>query len=206
MDLTNPLRIGAIVLVASILIIPLGQTTETFAEEKTEKKSTAVNDIELVAIFHFREGVETIKTFALFDTMSSGFDRSKPLTFKLEGIVGSDRPYLYRAVDMTYNHGKNTNHDYSEFDVDVIFQNGEKKHRQFTYTDCLIKNYNMFTEFDKDKNYNGNSKWAYVDKFEFECRGFTLGNPSYEKMISGEIEKKTAELMKNLDHKKNKKQ
>lgn len=183
MNVTNVLRIGAIALVASILMISLGQTTQTFAEEKkTEKKSTAVNDIELVAVFHFGQKVETIKTFALFDTMSSGFDRSKPLNFKLEGIVGSDRPLLYRTVDMTFKHGKNFQDNFSEFNVDVIFQNGEKKHRQFTYTSCQIKNYNMFTEYDKDKNYNGNSKWAYVDKFEFECRGFQLGNPAYDRM------------------------
>lgn len=204
---TNILRIGMIALVASILLVPVGQTTQTFAEEKkTEKKSIAVNDVELVAVFHFREKVETVKTFALFDTLSSGFDRSKSLTFKLEGIVGSDRPLLYKAVDITYNHGRNIQHEFSEFDVEVIFKNGENKHRQFMYRDCQIKNYNMFTEFDKDKNYNGNSKWAYVDKFEFECRGFELGNPAYDRMMKEETGKKTAEAMKVINQKKNGKQ
>lgn len=192
----NILRIAVLPLIATILLIPAGQQTQTFAEEK---KSTSVNDVELHAIFYFRERNEVVDTFKLFDTLSSGFDRTKSLNFKLEGIVGGDKPMLYKAVDTTFNHGRNQNHEYSEFDVDVIFQHKGQPYRQLTYSDCQVKNYNIFTEFDKDKNYNGNSKWAYVDKFEFECRGFTPVNPAYEYMLKMENKQKTAEALKNLD-------
>ncbi|MEX0764661.1 MAG: hypothetical protein WDZ43_00755 [Nitrosopumilaceae archaeon] len=199
----NILRIAVLPLIATILLIPASQQTQTFAEEK---KSTSVNDVELRAIFYFRERNEVVDTFKLFDTLSTGFDRTKPVNFKLEGIVGGDKPMLYRAVDTTFNHGRNSNHDYSEFDVDVIFQHEGQPYRQLTYSDCQVKNYNIFTEFDKDKNYNGNSKWAYVDKFEFECRGFTPVNPAYEYMLKMETKQKTENALKIIEEKKNGKQ
>jgi len=204
MNTTNILRIGTIALIASILMIPIGQRTQTFAEEKI-KESDSVNDVSLLAVFHFRERNETAETFKVFDTQSSGFDRTKGVTFRLEGVIGGDRPLLYKAIDKTFEFGRNVNHDFSEFDVDVIFHNDSSAYRKFLYSDCQIRNYNVFTEFDKEETYQGKTKFAYIDKIEFECRGFKLSNPSYEKMIREEMEMKTAELMKSINQKKSEK-
>jgi len=183
-----------IILTASILLLPADQVTKTFADEPTLVMDS-VNDVSLGSVFHFREGTETVNTFKVFDTMSGGFDRTKPLTFKLEGVIGGDKPLLYRAVDMTYQLGRNQNHDYSEFDVDVIFQHGEQQYRQFTYTDCQIKNYNVYTEYDKEETYNAKTKFVYLDKIEFECRGFSLGNPTYDQMKQDQTQEYTADLL-----------
>lgn len=201
----NVTGIVTLVVIASILFVPTWQAPQTFAEEKVEE-SDSVNNVSLLTVFHFREKNETVETFKVFDTQSSGFDRTKGVTFRLEGVIGGDRPLLYKAIDQTFQLGRNANHDFSEFDADVIFHNDSSAYRKFSYSDCQIRNYNVFTEFDKEETYQGKTKFAYIDKIEFECRGFKLGNPSYEKMTSEEIEKKTAELMKNLNHKKNKKQ
>jgi hypothetical protein len=119
-------------------------------------------------------------------------------------VIGGDRPMLYKAIDKTFEFGKNLNHDYSEFDVDVIFHNEPNMYRKFIYSDCQVRNYNVFTEFDKEETYQGKTKFAYIDKVEFECRGFGLGNPTYEKMLHDEEEKITAEILKSFERVKNK--
>lgn len=199
------LRIAALSLIAAVLLISTGQITQTFAEEN-KKESDSVNDISLVAVFYFREATETVNTFKVFDTQSSGYDRTKALTFRLEGVISGDRPILYRAIDQTYQHGKNQNHEFSEFDVEVIFHNEPSIYRKFTYSDCQVRNYNVFTEFDKEETYQGKTKFAYIDKVELECRGFNLENPPYEKMMQDKEEKQTAEYLKSLQKVKGKKE
>ena len=176
------LRISALLVVALILWMPVRQTANIHAEEPT-LDTNSVNDIEIKTIFHFREAKETITTFKVFDTLSSGFDRTKGANFMLEGVVGGDRPVLYKAIDTTFYLGKNVQHEFSEFDVDVILHRGEQPYRQFTYSDCQINNYNVFTEFDKEETFSLKTKFAIVDKIEFQCRGFALVNPTYEKTL-----------------------
>lgn len=198
----NLQRIVVMGIITSILLVPAGQITETFAEEP-KLDTDSVNEVSLRTIFYFREGTETVNSFKLFDTMSSGFDRTKALTFKLEGVIGWDKPILYKAIDTTYIHGKNAPHDYSEFDVDVIFQRGEQAYRQFTYSDCQIKNYNVYTEYDKEETYNAKTDFVYLDKIEFDCRGFAMSNPTYDKMLQDKQTEKNAEALKNIDRVKN---
>lgn len=194
----NILRIAALPLIATILLIPMEDGTQTFAQEKPNNLNS-VNDIALQAIFHFRERVEMVDTFKLFDTMSSGFDRTKAVNFRLEGIIGGEKPMLYKAIDYTFAHGKNQNHDFSEFDVDIIFHRDGIPQRQFIYSDCEIKNYNAYTEYDKEETYNLKTSFVYLDRIEFECRGFALGNPLYDSMTQAETDQKTAEALKNFD-------
>ena len=80
---TNLQRIVVISFIASILLVPAGQVTKTFADEPIAD-TDSVNDINLQTIFHFGDETETISTFKLFDTLSSGFDRTKPLAFRLD--------------------------------------------------------------------------------------------------------------------------
>ncbi|HXV38870.1 MAG TPA: hypothetical protein VD699_04795 [Nitrosopumilaceae archaeon] len=198
---TNLQRIVAMNFIALILLVPAGQVTKTFGDE-SKIETGSVNDITLKTAFHFREGTEYINTFKNFDTMSSGFDRTKPLSFKLEGVIGWDRPILYHAIDQTFEQGKIGNLDYSEFDVDVIFQHGDQSFRQFSYGDCQIKNYNVYTEYDKEETYNEKTKFVYLDRIEFDCRGFALGNPTYEKMLQDKKAEKISEALKNIEQKK----
>lgn len=198
---TNLQRIVVMSFIASILLVPASQVTKTFGDEP-KIETDSVNDITLQSVFHFREGTEYINTFKNFDTLSSGFDRTKPLSFKLEGVIGWDRPLLYHAIDQTFEQGRVGNLDYSEFDVDVIFQHGDQPFRQFSYGDCQIKNYNVYTEYDKEETYNAKTKFVYLDRIDFDCRGFALGNPTYEKMLQDKKAEKTAEYLKNLEQKK----
>lgn len=198
---TNLQRIVVMGFIASILLVPASQVTKTFGDEP-KLDTDSVNDITLRTVFHFREGTETINTFKNFDTLSSGFDRTKPLAFRLEGVIGWDRPILYHAIDKTFEQGRIGNLDYSEFDVDVIFQHGDQPFRQFSYGDCQIKNYNVYTEYDREETYNGKTKFVYLDKIDFDCRGFALGNPTYEKMLQDQRAEKIAEAMKNIVTKK----
>ena len=176
----NGLRISTLTAIMAILLIPIMQGTQTFAEEK---KSTSVNDVGITAVFHFRVGDETVKTFEVF-TQNKGYIRgSETPTFTLQGIVGGDKEMLYQATDVTYFLGGNQNHEYNEFNVDVYLHNGEKSYRQFSYDDCRIKNYTIETITDKGKEYNRSSKFAIVDNFEFQCIGLQLKNPMYQKML-----------------------
>ena len=199
----NLQRIVALFIIASILV-PASQVTTIFAQE-AKLETDSVNDVTLRAVFHFREATETIYTFKNFDTMSSGFDRTKAPTFKLEGVIGWDRPLLYKAIDTSFNLGKTVQHDYSKFDVDVIFQYGNQPFRQFSYGDCQIKNYNVYTEYDREETYNARTKFVYLDRIDFDCRGFALGNPIYEKMLQDQKAEKTSEAMKNIKIKKSEK-
>ncbi len=198
---TNLQRIVVMSFIASILFVPTSQVTKTLGDEP-KIETDSVNDITLHAVFHFREGTEYINTFKNFDTLSSGFDRTKPLSFKLEGIIGLDRPILYHAIDQTFEQGKIGNLSYSEFDVDVVLQYGDQPFRQFSYGDCQIKNYNVYTEYDKEETYNGKTKFVYLDRIDFDCRGFALGNPLYEKMLKDQRAEKTAESLKKTEQKK----
>lgn len=188
--------------VVAIFWMPVGQQAQTNAEE-TKLVTNSVNDIELQIVFHFREADEIVDTFKVFDTLSSGFDRTKGVTFMLEGVVGGDRPILYKAIDETFYHGKNVQHYFSEFDVDVILHQGEQQYRKITYSDCQIKNYNVFTEFDKEETFSEKTKFAIVDKIEFDCRGFALGNPSYEKILEEQKAERMAKDLENLEHVQN---
>ena len=184
--------------VVFILWMPVRPTANIHAQEPT-LDTNSVNDIEIKVAFHFREATETVSTFKVFDTLSSGFDRTKGANFMLEGVVGGDRPLLYKAIDTTFYLGKNVQHEFSEFDADVIFYHGEQPYRKFTYSDCQVNNYNVFTEFDKEETFSGKTKFAIVDKIEFQCRGFALANPVYEKMLEDQEAKQTADLLKNLE-------
>lgn len=174
----------AAALVLSVIAISMQLTTAEETKVNTPHLAEdSVNEVGLQAVFHFRESDETVNSFKIFDTMSSGFDRTKPLSFKLEGVIGSDKSLLYKAIDTTFEMGRNiggAEHPFSEFDVDVIFSRGDEPYRKFTYSDCQIKNYNIFTEYDKEETYNQKTDFAYIDSITFDCRGYFLGNPTYD--------------------------
>lgn len=194
-------RIVVMGFIASILLIPTVQVTNTFAAEP-EVVTDAAGGLSLTAIFHFNEGDESIGTFKVFGTESSGFTRNKPLSFKLEGIVGYDRPILYEAINDYFQNGMNSRTAYSEFDVDIIFARGGETYRGITYGDCQIKSYDVQTLTDAEESYSGSTKFAYIDVIKFDCRGFAPHNPVYTKFLEEKEQKATAEALKNIDHAK----
>lgn len=201
---TNLQKLVIMSFFATLLLIPAAQVTKTLAEEP-KLDTDSVNDVTLRTVFHFREATETVYSFKVFDTLSSGFDRTKPLNFRLEGVIGWDKPLLYKAIDRSFNLGRTVQHDDSEFDVDVIFQRGDQPFRKFSYGDCQIKNYNVYTEYDREETYNGKTDFVYLDRIDFDCRGFALGNPIYEKMLQDQKAEKTSEALKNIKLKKSEK-
>lgn len=112
-----------LVLIASTMIVSGVVSPQIFAEESTEKQYTKANDITIHTAFHFRAGIEESDSFQVYEQIS-GFDRdSGSPSFRLEGIVDSDRVYLYEAADMTYKRGiSDSQHMYGQFDVDVYLQ------------------------------------------------------------------------------------
>lgn len=159
----------------------------------------SVNEVALDVTFHFREDVETVDSFKTFDTLSSGFDRTKPLAFQLQGVPGDDRPLFYKAIDDFYQYGKDSSTYNSEFDVDVLFQRGVQPYRQLSYSDCQVKFYDVSTETDLEEPFNNKTKFAYVDTVQFDCRGFALSNPTYKQQLEDKVTHDTEEALKNID-------
>ncbi|HSD04881.1 MAG TPA: hypothetical protein VLB45_03910 [Nitrosopumilaceae archaeon] len=200
-------RFVAIAMIASVLWIPTGYATKTFADEEPVLDTDSVNEVGLRVAFHFREATEDVNTFKNFKPFSqtatvtsttvttSGFDTLKSVPkFVLEKVVGWDTPYLYHAVDESHKWGKTFPHDYSEFDVDVTFQRGGAAFRQLFYTDCQVTDYYIYTDFDKEETYNAKTDFVYLDSFTFECRGVNYGNPVYDQISVNAKMQERAEL------------
>jgi hypothetical protein len=215
-------RIVVISILASILLVPAVQAS-VFADEPYNLRTfkylelpkggalaqDATNNVGIRAAFHFVPGEEVIDSFKSFSTKSTGFDRSRGLvTVELQGVISNDKPLLYRAVDVTFEQGvsRNIHHDYKNFDFDLLFSHGEQPYRIFSYENCIVKNYNIDTLFDKEETFMGKTKFAYVENFEFECRGVQMWNPTYDKMKQEQQDEITADALKNLDRVKNGKQ
>lgn len=184
-------KVTAISIIATILFISSVQNTRIFADEKNDKNSS-VNGVVVRAVFKFGSQVETIDNFKVFKQLG-GFDRSTMPSFTLEGIVDGDRPLLYQTVDETYHRGQNPN-DRHEFDVDVYLHN-DKLLRHFVYSNCIVKDYSVTTDFDDKQAWSGDKKFAIVDKFNFECNGYGMKNPVLEQKIKDEQKLESAKIM-----------
>ena len=193
------LRIAVMAILVSILLVPA--VHHVFAAEP-EIVTDAVGGLSLEAVFHFNEGDEKVGTFKVFGTEKSGFNRKEALSFKLDGIIGYDRPLLYQAINDFFELGMNSRTSFSEFDVDITFKRGAEPYRTITYGDCQVKSYDVLTLTDREESYSGGTKWAYIDSIKFDCRGFEPHNPVYAKLLKTKAEHATQEALKNLDNKK----
>jgi len=176
------------IVLASVLIVSLVGLSgiaqpQIFAEETEEKQYTKANDVAIHTVFEFRAGVEESDGFQVFKQMS-GFDRnSESPSFKLEGVMDFDRPYLYEAVDMAFQRGVGeTQHKYGQFDVDVYLHKDGQTLRHFTYSDCSVSDYKVVTLFDKEEGWTTSKGFATIDEFEFECSGYSPNNPLIDLM------------------------
>ncbi|MBN4046203.1 hypothetical protein JYT57_00835 [Nitrosarchaeum koreense] len=175
-------------IISSALIVLLatffGMTQpQIFADETDEKQYIKANDIAIRTVFGFGDVIEESDGFQVY-TQISGFDRSLGTpTFKLKGVMGFDRAYLYEAVDMTSKRGiSNTQQKYGQFTVDVYLHKDDITLRHFKYTDCTVSDYRVTTLFDKEEGWTTSKGFATIDEFEFECSGYKSNNPLYVMM------------------------
>ncbi len=188
--------IAAIIVIATILLIPPGMTS-TFAVHDPEQKTFAgdpqhhfpdltvsddpnyvedtIGDVKIKALFHFnKDGLEVIDSFRIINQLG-GFGQSETIQFQLLGGVGADKPKLYTAADRTFAQGHQAvTDDYREFDVDVyLYQRGdEHAFRHFFYEDCDVVGYSITTLHDGDETFSGKTKFVLADTFTFQCQGF----------------------------------
>ena len=191
------LRIAVMAILALILLVP---AVHQVSAAEPEVVTDAVGGLSLNTVFHFNEGDESIGTFKVFGTEASGFTKNKALSFKLEGIIGFDRPLLYQAINEYFEYGMNSRTGFSEFDVDIIFARGGEPYRSITYGDCQVKFYDVTTLTDGEESYSGSTKFAYIDSVKFDCRGFAPHNPVYEKLLKTKSEHATDEALKNINN------
>lgn len=170
MKYTKSILIAAIVgIIASVVLIPNLQQTTT-AESPDIETNDSVNDVALRVIFHFRAGDEEINTFKVFKQLG-GYDKTTSPTFELEGIVDGRKQMLYDATH-AYYHDPVDPPQYGRFGVDIYLSDGASTNTHFIYEKCGVKNYFMETLFDKEETYNGKTKFAYIEHFEFVCDGY----------------------------------
>ncbi len=182
-SVTKKIILGSIIIASLAILVGITQVNQIVAEELDEKKYTSANDIAIHTVFAFREAVEESDGFQVYRQMA-GFDRqSESPTFKLEGVVDSDRVYLYEAADMAYHRGiADSQHMYGQFDVDIYLHQEGTTLRHFTYTDCAVIDYEVITLFDKEEGWTTSKGFAIIDEFEFRCNGYTPNNPLYDLM------------------------
>ncbi len=210
-------RIAVIAIMASILLVAAIHA-KVFADEPAnidpkfkqfplpeagKLANSGINDIGIRAAFDFQAGQEVIDSFKLYDTGNTGFNRDRGVVnFALQGVVSNDRPLLYQAVDSAYFNGEKAQNDFRIFNVDVMFTHGNQPYRIFSYDNCKVKNYNITVPYDKDETFFGKQKWPYVDKFEFECMGVTMWNPTYDQMIRDQATEATADAIAKMKESK----
>lgn len=217
------LRIAVIVIIASILFLSVGKETNVFAatnapgdkainpkfkylelpkDGKLSEYST--NNVGIRTAFHYIEGEEVIDSFRSFSTKNTGFDRNRGIvTVELQGTISNDKPLLYQAVDVSYARGTggSIQHNYIDFDFDVLFTRADQAYRIFSYENCMVKNYNIDTLFDKEETFMGKTKFAYVENIEFECKGLQMWNPTYDQMKADQTAELTADTLAKMKQK-----
>jgi hypothetical protein len=164
------------------LMISLTQEIQIYAEED-EKKYTSANDIAIHTVFNFREGSMESDGFQVYKQMSGFARHAESPMFKLEGVVDSDKAYLYEAADMAYHRGDTDNqHKFALFEVDIYLHIDGVTLRHFSYKDCEVTDYAVTTLFDKEEGWTTSKGFAIVDEFVFECNGYKPNNPLYDLM------------------------
>ena len=175
-------------IVATMLFIPQGIGTPTFADDRAGTHfpnlalpsdpnyvEDTIGDIKIRGVFHFNlMGTETVNSFRIFNQMG-GYKQQEFVQFQLLGGVGGDKIRLYTATDMTNNHQHtDPGQAYTKFDVDVyLFKRGQDiAYRHMEYNDCKVSDYQVTTLHDGDETFSGKTKFVIADAFTFDCKGF----------------------------------
>ena len=210
------IRIAVMAILVSVLLVSTAHIV--FADVRSDRPELkyfelpkngtlaqdSTNNIGIRAAFHFPAGEEVIDSFKAFSTKNTGFDKNRGVvTVELQGLISNDKPLLYTAIDKAYvlGTGKSIQHDFKIFDIDVLFTHGEQNYRIFSYENCIVKNYNIDTLFDREETYMAKIKFAYVENTEFQCEGLQIWNPTYEKMKKDQVDEITADALAKMKQK-----
>ena len=157
----------------------------TLKDSMSNESVNSVNAVKIKTTFNFAEKVKVIDSFSVFQQVS-GFDRTDPAVFVLQGVVGIDKSILYRAADTEYQWRTDITgieHRFSEFGVTVTLEHEGFPIRTFDYKKCVVSNYSIDTLHDNDESYSKFSTFAIVDNFEFSCTGYQPLHYGYEEYI-----------------------
>ena len=158
------------VLIFGILIILLStvQQSTTFGQT-IDSETKSVNGVSVRAVFNFNAGVEEITTFQVFKILE-GFKEREPLRFELVGIIDGNKPMLHTA---THEASHKVKHEtqYSEFDIELYITDNYSLNTLLLFTDCYINDFSVETFYDKNKTWQGDLKFAWLETFEFQCAG-----------------------------------
>jgi len=170
-----------------------GSTAETLG---FDYKNSAINGLVIEATFHFVGfGDLTFETFSVYDQIS-GFKRGDPVVFRLVGLSGIDKIGLYQLADKSAQQRFGSQIDpINQFDVTVAIVHNEEVLHQFKYNECKIEDYRVDTLFDADETFSGKTKFAIIDLFEFECKGYDPETPLFEKIKQKVLELDTTSTM-----------
>jgi len=163
-SLVIPLVLTLIILLSTI------QQSTTFAQTTDDPITTkSVNGVSMRVVFNFNAGVEEITTLEVFKFLE-GYDKTTAPRFQLVGIVDGNKPLLHKAVHERF-HDPYTKTQYSDFDIEIYLTDKYSLNVLNRFNDCNIKDFFIDTFYDKNKTWQGDLKFAWLETFEFECAG-----------------------------------
>lgn len=190
----NILTISLVTIIGITSIIGF-QISDITAEETEEKGYKFARDTQITGTFSFESNEVELAEFEVFE-QKSGFQRSDSPDFVLWKVVESDTPILHQAADISQKHTGNAplDHNYNDFDVEILLTQGGSVVRQFNYITCDITNYAVETAMDKEEGWTGKSGFAVVEEYEFSCDGYRPSSPSYAEYVFKEKSSTTSSL------------
>jgi len=152
-----------------IILLSLVQQSTTFAQTTDSETTKSVNGVSMRVVFHFNAGVEETTTFKVFKLIA-GYDKTTSPRFQLVGIVDGNTPLLHEATHKTF-HSPGTEPLYSDFEIEVYLTDNYSLNVLNRFMDCNIKDFFIETFYDKNKTWQGDLKFAWLETYEFECLG-----------------------------------
>ena len=153
-----------------IILLSIDQQSTTFAQTTDDPIThKSVNGVSMRVVFNFNAGVEEITTLEVFKFLE-GYDKTTPPKFQLVGIVDGNKPLLHKAVHERF-HQPATTTQYSDFDIEIYLTDKYSLNVLNRFNDCNIKDFFIDTFYDKNKTWQGDLKFAWLETFEFECAG-----------------------------------
>lgn len=191
MNLKRIITIASTIIFANVLLISSLANFEILADASGTKDSEkpwvvpnkmSVNDLMIKVQIQNSDGQIEYDTFTSFKQTSGFKSKNESPKFKLEGLVGPEKHYLYEMADYFYNYGQSMvlgKYDGNKFIISLEY-NGIPV-RSFEYTDCDVTNYYVETLYDGISTYQEDQRMsiAFVDQFEFVCEGYKPHNNYY---------------------------
>jgi len=169
---------------ASILALGIGLQSSTAQTTEFNPVENSLGDIEIQTTFHFVSiGSVSLGSFSVFD-QQGGFKDNEPTSFRLVGLADIDKIGIYELADRSFQRRDGSIDDpQNKFDVDVKIVQHEEVLHEFKYRACRMIDYKVKTLFDADETFSGKTKFAIVDIYEFQCRGYNPNTPLFEILI-----------------------